>query len=365
MNLLIKPASGRCNLRCGYCFYADEMASRTCPDFGKMSLATLEGIIARLFAQNREEAVSILFQGGEPMLVGLDFYRAAVQWIRHYNTKKIPVHLALQTNGTLVDEAWARFFAEEGFLIGVSLDGTKEIHNFYRKDPLGKDTHNRVLRGISYLKKHGVEFNILSVITDRSVRNLTAFQGFFQKNGFSWLQFIPCLPSLDGKTVPLTAEGYGDFLCRSFDLWYEKILRGEYVSERTFENYVAILMGRPPEDCALRGTCSIQFVIEADGSVYPCDFYALDAYRMGNFLTDSVVDLEKKAEELRFVARSRERCETCTSCPWFSLCRGGCRRSCEPAGDGPLPPSVFCEAYRKFFPYAYDRLLFLAQRLFR
>ena len=353
MHLLIKPVSGACNMRCRYCFYADEMACRETKSYGRMSLAVLEEAVKRAIADSAADGwVGFMFQGGEPTLAGLDFYRALVDFIARYNTAGLRVQLGLQTNGLLIDDAWAAFLAEHHFLVGLSLDGTKEIHNANRVDAEGEGTHSRVMRAAATLTRHGCAFNLLTVVTDRTARAVTAMYNFFAKNGFTWQQYIPCLPPFGeaADKPPLSAEAYGDFLCRLFDLWYADLAAGRYVYNRTFENYVGMLAERPPEACDMCGQCSVQFVLEADGGVYPCDFYVLDEWRLGNFVTDPLEAILARERELGFVAASREKRDECRACRWFPLCRGGCRRQ----------GGMFCEAYKRFFTHSIGRLERLA-----
>ncbi|MBQ8610200.1 MAG: anaerobic sulfatase maturase [Oscillospiraceae bacterium] len=364
IHLLIKPASGSCNMRCRYCFYTDEMSRRETASYGRMSLEVLEAVVRRAL-EYAEGSVTFAFQGGEPTLIGLDYYRRLVELCRQYNTKKLRIDLALQTNGLLIDEEWAEFLAKNRFLVGLSLDGPAEIHDANRVDAAGKGTHARVMAAARLMSRYGVEFNILTVVTSQTARSGRKVWSFFDKNGFTWRQCIPCLDPLDGAAAPwtLTADRYADFLKTTFDAWYAGFAAGKPVSERSFDNWVGMLAGRPPESCGMGGVCSRQYVLEADGSVYPCDFYVLDELRLGNLAQDSFETIEKKREELGFIAASQHIREECRSCRWGYLCRGGCRRHREPFADGLPGLNRFCEAYKQFFPYAIERMQRLAARL--
>ena len=366
INLLIKPVSGSCNMRCCYCFYTDEMANREQACYGRMSMETLEAVVCRAM-EFAEGSLTFAFQGGEPTLIGLDFYRSLVELCARYNTKRLHIAYALQTNGLLLDEEWAVFLAQNHVLVGLSLDGPAELHDRTRTDAAGKGTHARVMAAARLLKKHGVDFNILTVVNGTVARSGRKMWSFFAKNGFDWLQCIPCLDPLDASPAPwsLTADRYAEFLKTTFDCWYADITAGRQVSERTFDNWVGMLAGRPPESCGMSGVCSHQFVLEADGSVYPCDFYVLDGLRLGNLVTDSFEDIERKREELGFVQASRYVHEDCRACEWALLCRGGCRRHREPFVEGRPGLNRFCEAYKQFFPYAIGRMQQLAARLRR
>ena len=367
MNLLIKPASGACNMRCRYCFYEDEMQHRKVGLMGMMSHEILETVVRKSLETATVEC-NFMFQGGEPTLVGLDFYRALIGFVKKHNVHRLHVGFSIQTNGYDVGTDWVKFFAANHFLVGLSLDGPREFHNAVRVDTAGKGSYDRILHTVSLLNKYNVEYNVLSVVTGTSARSASRIFRFFADHGFAFQQYIPCLDPLEGEKCEwsLTSERYGDFLCRIFDEWYASILAGKYVYHRTFENWMTILLGGIPENCGMSGICSPQYVVEADGSVYPCDFYVLDEYRLGNLVTDGFETLDQRREKLRFIEASKVLHPDCNSCEWLALCRGGCRRERVPDPNAPdLPPKHrFCEAFRRFFPYAADRLADAARRLY-
>jgi uncharacterized protein len=365
LSLLIKPASSLCNLRCRYCFYHALCQDRTVPSHGLMAEDVQEAIVRRVFAE-ADDQVTLAFQGGEPTLCGLPFYERLIEQAAHYNRKRLPVHYALQTNGQLIDQAWARFFAKHQFLIGLSLDGYKDLHDSVRIDAAGAGSFTRTLQAAAWFNKEAVEYNILAVITAQAARHAEKIYRFMQKNDFRYLQFIPCLAPLgrDAAADPhaLTSERYGSFLLRLFDLWYEDWQNGRPVSIRLFDNWVRLLSGEYPEQCGLSGSCSCQMVIEADGGVYPCDFYVLDEWRLGSVLTESFADLVRTPAALRFVADSRQHPTACRDCRWYPLCRAGCRRDRIPDPQNPDEPAMnrFCQAYQMFFAGAVPRLERLA-----
>lgn len=363
MNLLIKPASGSCNLRCRYCFYADEMTHRETANLGMMSQRTAENTV-KFALDNSVVSCSFMFQGGEPTLCGLKFFENFVRLVGRYNEKRLPVSFAIQTNGCLIDDSFAKFFAESDFLVGLSLDGPEFINDKNRVDANGDSSFGRVLETVGLFEKYGVKYNILSVVTATGTRNAAKIHDFFAEKHFTYQQFIPCLDPLDGSEdfPALTSRQYGDFLCRSFDLWYADILKGRYVYNRTFENYMMILLGGTPENCGMAGKCSVQYVVEADGSVYPCDFYVLDTYRLGNVNDNSVSEMDKRREKIGFVARSERLPDDCRECRWLKLCRGGCYRERIPYGND-VPKNRFCDSYRQFFAYSYDRLNDAAKKI--
>lgn len=372
LSLLIKPASGNCNMRCRYCFYADELDNREIRSYGKMSVDTMHTIVDKAMEYGDYEC-TIAFQGGEPTLTGLDFYRDLVAYVTaHENPKKLKIHYALQTNGYLINEEWAAFLGENHFLVGVSLDGLKEIHDRYRLDAAGKGTYQRVISAIRLLEKHQVEYNILTVVTAATARNGQKIYNYFKKNHFGYQQYIECLDPIGEEPgqheYSLTPEKYGEFLKSMFDAWYLDMRSGTYVYNRYFENLMMIMAGQQPESCNMRGVCGKQWVFEADGSVYPCDFYALDQWRLGNIQENSFEEMDEKRDELGFIQWSMRQQEDCQKCRWFGLCRNGCRRNREPVTAEHTNRNYFCKSYQMFFEYAYPRLeeiyqLYMAGRI--
>lgn len=324
-----------------------------------MSFETLRGVLKNVLNYAGGYCY-IAFQGGEPTLAGLDFFREAVRLADELNVNKCRIGWSIQTNGLLLDETWRAFLAENRFLVGISLDGPADIHDLNRIDSLGKGTYDRVLRSAQMLTAGGVDTNILCVVTASSAQNFQKIQSFFDRIGFEYQQYIPCLDPLNEErgTQPwsLTQEGFEQYLKTAFDCWYRDIKAGKRKYHRYFENLLFMLDGQVPEACGMMGVCSRQYVVEADGGVYPCDFYALDQYKLGNLATDSVEEIDRRREEIGFVKTSAEIHEDCRACRWFRLCRSGCRRDRDYFENG-LGKNYYCRAYGAFFEYAYPRLL--------
>jgi len=358
LNLLIKPASSACNLRCAYCFYADEAQKRQMANRGIMPEAVVRAVVEKSLSA-AEGSVSFLFQGGEPTLAGLEFFRRFVSLVDRCAPRGLAIHYAIQTNGTLLDEGWCRFFAEKHFLVGLSLDGDRTCHDRFRRDGEGRGTYEQVVKASRLLDRAGVDYNVLTVVTGPLARHIQSVFSSLCKGGFRFQQYIPCLDPLGedrgGNRWSLTPAQYGDFLKTLFDLWYRELEQGRYWSIRYFDNLVWTLAGRPPELCSMRGCCGLQYLIEADGSVYPCDFYGLDEYKMGNVLDQTWAELDRAREKLGFIGQSQQVPEECRACRWYALCRNGCRRDrLEAAG---IPgKNYYCQSYSAFFDYALPRL---------
>ena len=368
LSIMIKPASGLCNLRCKYCFYADEAANRQTASYGFMSGETLEQILKKALAL-AEHSCTIVFQGGEPTLAGLDFFRRAVELEQKWNVNQVAIHNSIQTNGILLDREWAAFFREHRFLVGLSLDGNRRVHDTNRIDPKGDGTFSEVVRAMNLLKEYKVEFNVLAVVTRQTVPLVKQIYQFFSRSGIDYQQYIPCLDPLNqtpgDQSYSLDEELYLRFLKELFDCWYAEARQGKLRYVRYFIGLMNLIAGNPPGVCEMNGICSRQYVIEADGSVYPCDFYMLDEWRLGNLTTDSFDHLEQRRRELQFIEASRVYPEQCRRCKWAFLCRGGCRRDRLVGDQGQLGKSRYCTAFRSFFEYSYPRLQELVRKYSR
>lgn len=351
VNVLIKPASSACNMRCAYCFYRDVADNREHAFEGMLSLERMEQVIAAA-VEYAEGVCSFAFQGGEPTLAGLDFFRQVVALEEKYRRPGLQIRNAIQTNGFCIDEEWAEFLGKNDFLVGLSLDGPAELHDLNRRDNQGKRTHDRIMKTVRLFEKHKVEYNILCVVTGKNAKSIQRIYQFYKKQNFKWLQFIPCLEPLEqergAESYHLSVRNYGDFLIRIFDLWYQDLQKGEYVSIRHLDNWLMILLGEPAESCDMVGHCSVQFVIEGDGGVYPCDFYVLDQWRLGTVGEQSFAELAESDTAKRFVETSLAVPERCRACPAYRVCRNGCRRN-RLELEGMAGENYYCDAYRRFF----------------
>ncbi|MBQ6221016.1 MAG: anaerobic sulfatase maturase [Solobacterium sp.] len=355
VNVLIKPASSMCNMHCDYCFYCDEAVNRKQSSYGYMSRETADNVIRKTL-EFAEGACAFAFQGGEPTLCGVEFYRYFTEQVKKYNTRNLKVSYALQTNGLILDEEWCQFFAENHFLLGVSVDGIQSVHDKYRHY-LNGDTYERILANTRLLDQYHVDYNILTVVHKASAAAVKEIYQNYRENGWKYLQFIACLDPLaderGNQEYSLTPEIYAEFLNTLFDLWYKDLILGREPYIRQFDNYIGILLGIEPESCEQRGMCAVQNVIEADGSVYPCDFYVLDDYYLGNLNKNEYLDIYLRRKSMGFIERSAKPHEECMKCKWGVLCRGGCFRNREKTQS----LNYFCEAYKVFFEKNINKMM--------
>ena len=359
LTLLVKPASSLCDLRCRYCFYEDVSDSRQIKSMGRMTGETARRLLtAGVQAVGEQGTIQITFQGGEPTLAGLDFYRSFLELERELCPPAVQISHSIQTNGMTLDGEWAAFLGEHGFLVGLSLDGTREIHNALRVDPQGKGTWNRAVAALERLDKAGVETNLLCVVTGPMARSPQKVYQSLNKLGNHPLQFIPCLDPLEAPrgSMPysLSPQRYGHFLRGLFDCWYRDWQGGRYVSVRLFDDYLRILAGMAPSTCAASGACGSYLVVEGDGSLYPCDFFVLDQWYLGNIHEVGVEEAMNSPRSQEFLARGHTRPEDCKTCPYFTICRGGCPRDW--TAFGLQGENYYCPAFRQFFDYALPRL---------
>lgn len=362
LSILVKPASGLCNISCDYCFYR-ELSDGLCSE-KHMRPEVAEQLIEKALAAGAEE-VLFAFQGGEPLLAGHAFYEhfAAAVEARRGRTK---VSYSVQTNGTLLDDEYIRLFKKYGFLAGVSLDGPKYIHDVHRLTPDGRGTFQPALENAKRLQAAGVQVNILSVVTGDAAARAEKLYRFFKKNGFRFLQFLPCMDPVHaeqgGGEASLTNGAYYKFLSELFELWYRDLCAGEYISIRHFDNWVRLLQHRPVDTCSLSGRCGSYFVVEANGDVYPCDFYVGEEFLLGNICTDTFSMLLQRLEQSGFLTEAAaRRSGQCGRCGNEDLCHGGCKRDWVMGEQGGR--TRYCAALDRFFTENRGRMLQVAEAL--
>ena len=363
-SILVKPVSADCNLHCTYCFYHERPTDPYQEIRGRhvMDDVTLRALI-REGMRAMPRAATFGWQGGEPTLTGIDFFRRVVQYQQQYGRPGQYVSNGVQTNGTLIDDEWATLFAQYSFLLGVSLDGPKQWHDHYRIRANGSGSYDLVMRGIEVLHRHNAEFNILTVLNNVTADHPQEIWEFMLEKGFHYLQFIPCVER-DPTTGDLTdfsvsPQQFGDFLCQVFDLWHND---GQpLASVRLFDNLLLAYAGHGPQVCQFQQECGDYVVVEYNGDVYPCDFYVQSNLRLGNIHEGHLHELAASPPAVAFRKRKRSGDPACGSCPWLHICNHGCplMRDHNPYDN----THYLCRAYQQFFAYSEERLRQLSVRV--
>lgn len=330
ISVLIKPASSLCNMRCKYCFYADVSSLREVRSFGMMERETVCRMLRNVYAGlGRGDEVTFAFQGGEPTLAGLPYFEFFAEEAAMQKPEGLVVYYALQTNGLLLDEAFCGFLKKHDFLVGLSLDLYAQLHDSNRLDAAGKGTYSRVMAAKERMDRLGVQYNVLAVLTNEMARHARAAWKFIREQKIRFVQFIPCLSDLEAEgreQSAVTPKRFAEFYSELFPLWREEFVRGNYVSIKFFDDLFNLLTRRAVTACGFNGPCSVQCVVEADGGVYPCDFYVLDQWRLGSLREQTLPELQAAPLAKAFVNRPREEAPLCGACPYRNLCGGGCRR---------------------------------------
>jgi anaerobic sulfatase-maturating enzyme len=367
IGVMWKTVSEDCNLACDYCYYST-CGGKPGRQVGRIDSDLLDKFIKEYMALSSGIA-SFAWQGGEPLLAGLDFFERVVALQAKHAPPHTVISNALQTNGTLLNDRWAAFFKRYRFLIGVSLDGPARLHDLRRVDSRGEGSFDRVMTGISHLRRHGVDFNILTVIHQDNVGKARELFRFYEQEKFGFVQFIPCMKfhsrRVDQPGVyEITPEQYGDFLCEAFDCWYNN--GNPILSERFFDNMLSVYARRKAGLCVHSESCSKTLILERNGDAYPCDFYIHPDWKLGNAGTDSLTDLVAHPLYGDFLKLKSKLPDACQACPWLELCFGGCprnRRWNEATTESTT--DYFCRSYRQIYAYAHDRMAELGARLRR
>ncbi|MBQ3882257.1 MAG: anaerobic sulfatase-maturation protein [Bacteroidales bacterium] len=375
-NIMFKPAGSLCNLDCHYCYYLDkaEIYGGREP---RMTEDMLEDVIREYIAANDVPEVTFNWHGGEPLILGLDFYRKAVELERKYADGKV-LHNTIQTNGTLLNAEWADFFRDNDFLVGISLDGPKDIHDKYRKDKGGFPTFDRVMKGLQFLRNRDAQFNTLSTINKASEgRGLEVYQ-FLKSIGSRYMQFMPVVehvkypadpsgkvkknarpyivdPSTEGAQLAfwsVSSMGFGKFMCDIFDYWVRNDVGQYFVG--LFDAALASWVGVMPGTCIYGQTCGGNAVIEHNGDLYPCDHFVYPKYLLGNIREKSIRSMMESEEQIRFGIGKRSSLPSkCTRCKYLFACNGECpkhRFNRTEKGDTGL--NALCEGYYRFYDHA-------------
>lgn len=355
-SLLVKPASADCNLACEYCFYLDKSRMYPGTSRHRMSDAVLEKMISSYMATEQPQYV-FGWQGGEPTLCGVDFFRRATELQERYAPAGASIANGLQTNATLIDDEFAAYLARYNFLVGVSLDGPEKLHNRYRKNAAGAGSHSSVLEGIRRLERNRVEFNILTLVSAGNVGHAREVYRYLKDNGFYFHQYIPCVEfDAKGEPEPFSIGGdeWGEFLCAIFDEWASGDVRR--VSVRLFDAILTYLVDGTRTMCRMERNCCQYFVVEHNGDVYPCDFFVQGDLKLGNVAKHSWQALRNLPRYKEFGKQKLLVNELCRECEYLELCAGDCLKHRLYAGRGAKTLSWLCAGWKRFFAHALGRL---------
>ncbi len=348
-SLLIKPVSARCNLSCPYCFYVDRDSDPYKASAGRqMDAETLERLVDSYLFYAGAEAV-FAFQGGEPTLAGLPFYRRLAALQMSHGRSGQAVANSLQTNGVLLDDTWCEFLKQYNWMVGLSVDGPQEMHDRYRPDRGGQPTWAKAMRAFELLKKHGVEFSVLCVLSQANIEHPREVYRFLRSSGADSIQYIP-LAEFDaaGNPLPfsLRSEQYGAFMSETFDLWWPE---RRAVRIRYFDNIAEALAGQRPGNCTLHTTCDSYVVVEYNGDVYPCDFFVEESWKLGNIFENSWPEIARTRRRGAFAGKKTLPAAECQVCEFASICKGGCPKLRHGPHRRFEELDYFCPSYKTIF----------------
>jgi uncharacterized protein len=356
--MMTKPRGAICNLDCKYCFFLKKEALYPESNFS-MSDDVLETFTRQYIEAQRLPEVTFAWQGGEPTLMGLDFFERALHFQDKYRKPGMTIANALQTNGTLLDDAWCRFFKQNNFLVGLSLDGPRELHDVYRVDKGGRPTFDRVMAGLDLLKKHRVDFNILACVHAANAgHGLQVYRFLRDEAGAQFIQFIPIVERrndtgfqqgsrVTGRSV--AGRQYGEFLTAVFDEWLQQDVGRVFV--QLFDVALGVWLGNRASLCVFDETCGLALALEHTGDVYACDHFVEPDYFLGNIRQEHMLELVASPKQAEFGAAKRDALpEYCRRCEVRFMCNGGCPKNrILRTPDGEPGLNYLCEGYRAFF----------------
>jgi uncharacterized protein len=368
-HVMLKPRGAICNLDCAYCFYLSKERLYPDTDF-RMSDELLETFTRQYIAAQQVPQVTFAWQGGEPTLMGLDFYRRAVELQEQYHKPGTKILNTLQTNGTTLDDEWCHFFREHNFLIGLSLDGPPLLHDAYRVDKGGRHTFNRVMSGLSLLRKNQVEFNILACVHAANAQHPLEVYRFLRDDaGAQFIQFIPIVERVndtgfqEGNQVTsrsVTGRGYGDFLCAVFDEWIRRDVGRVFV--QIFDVTLAAWVNERPGLCVFEETCGLALAMEHNGDLYACDHFVEPDHKLGNIREMLLAALVDSKQQRRFGQAKQDTLPRyCRECRVRFVCNGGCPKNrVLHTPDGEPGLNYLCEGYQAFFTHVERPMQMLA-----
>jgi uncharacterized protein len=387
IHVVVKPAGPACNLDCEYCFYLEKQAFFDNSSACRMSDTILKTFIKDYISSQTAPIVEFVWQGGEPTLLGVEFYERVIELQRPFTMAKT-IKNSLQTNGTLLSEQWCSFLKKHDFMVGISLDGPQQIHDLYRRDKKGKGTFDRVMYGLGLLQKHGVPYNVLaSVSRDSAQRPLDVYR-FFRDSGIEFVQFAPVVERVPGpvdrrqglhlagpatltsrelntEVTPwsVDAEEYGNFLITIYEDWVRHDVGTIFVMN--FEWALNAWIGNPSPVCIHAQQCGRSVVLEHNGDVYACDHSVYPGYRLGNISSQTLLDMVMKSQQSGFgISKQTALPRQCLECDVLAACQGGCPKHRFALSYDDQPGLQYlCPGYRKFFQHIRKYLKVMATLL--
>ncbi|MDR3140169.1 MAG: anaerobic sulfatase-maturation protein [Tannerellaceae bacterium] len=379
--VMLKPVGSVCNLACEYCYYLEKGKLYTQVKNHIMTEELLERFIKEYLSSQTMQQVLFTWHGGETLIRPLSFYKKALELQRKYAQGR-QIDNCLQTNGTLLNDEWCRFFKENNFLVGVSIDGPQEFHDEYRRSRQGLPSFVKVMKGIRLLKKYEVEYNAMAVVNDYNVDYPLEFYNFFRELECRYIQFAPIVERIDshaGGTVlttpeqqnatiqlaPFSVDGakWGDFLCAIFDTWLKKDVGTYYI--QLFDATLANWVGEQPGICTLARTCGHAGVMEFNGDVYACDHYVFPGYKLGNIYTKTITEMMYSPAQMKFGSDKSDRLPAqCKECDYLFACNGECPKNrflYTATGEAGL--NYLCKGYKKFFSHVAPYMDYMKKEL--
>lgn len=382
MYIMLKPVGAKCNLDCDYCYYLEKenLYEKKNP---VMSEDLLEKFIKQYIESQTMPEIMFTWHGGETLMRPLSFYKKAIELQKQYGRGR-HIDNSIQTNGTLLNDEWCKFFKENNFLVGISIDGPKEFHDEYRRDKMGRPSFHRVMRGIELLKKHEVEFNCMAVVNDYNVDYPIEFYNFFKEIGCQYIQFTPIVErirkdntisllklatarqradevDLAPYTVP--ADKWGNFLCAVFDEWVKEDVGKIFI--QIFDSTLANWVGEQPGVCTMAKTCGHASAMEFNGDVYSCDHFVFPEYRLGNINSKSLTSMMYSDEQLKFGNDKFDSLpQQCRECDFLFACYGECPKNRfvkDKYGNDGL--NYLCQGYYQFFSHVAPYMDFMKKEL--
>jgi uncharacterized protein len=379
-HLMAKPTGFQCNIACDYCFYVGKGAGTLKQNKPQrhMDDATLVAYIRSYIVANPAAEIEFSWQGGEPTLAGLAFFRKVVA-LQAAHARGKTIRNTIQTNGLLIDKAWAEFLAENRVLVGLSIDGPPQLHDLHRRSRTGRGMSEGVLRALDLLKKHCIEYNILAVVNATTAQHpLDVYRYLTGTLGAEFLQFIPVVEragaAAGGEVLypqsadtaakvtdwSVSGEDYGRFLIAVFDEWVRQDVGRVFV--QIFDNALAAWCGEPLSFCVMRPTCGSCLVIEMNGDIYSCDHYVYPEHRLGNVKRDDLAALVSGKKQKRFGIAKADLPRLCMQCTWRFVCQGGCPKHRIHCLDGKWH-NCLCAGYQAIFAHMDPYMRFMTERL--